>query len=118
MTPLVAGSPQQQAHIDSVTVEQILKARMLDWAPDAREGLRGILGEWLIELVTELWHNENASGKRMFGMSSWRLDAYAVLALAGLVWGEFEAPELVLSDVDADTAYRLVMKGIRGLLSC
>ncbi|HEY8878251.1 MAG TPA: hypothetical protein VIN03_11845 [Roseateles sp.] len=57
---------------------------------DADSGAKSVR-EYLRELLSELWHEEECfSGKRPFGNSGWQWDVYRELVAANLVNGQLD----------------------------
>lgn len=81
-------------------VEQILACPM-----DQNDAYADTVGEYLSELLKEVWTQEQGfSGKRPFGNSAWQWEVYEALGKAGIIqvtYNEWEEPELAdHSEVD------------------
>lgn len=74
------------------------------------------VGEYLMSLLLELWHEEESfSGKRPFGNSGWKYELYPALIKGGLVKGEIDEECGDLVDVDREAADELIAETIRSL---
>lgn len=56
---------------------------------DENSGARTLRG-YFVALARSAWLDDNFSGKRPFGYSSWHFDVYAALIRAGLVDGRLD----------------------------
>lgn len=83
--------------------------------PDRNDAGAATIGEYLVKLLAELWHKqEEFSGKRPFGNSSWDWDLYMALVDAELITGSYDE-DGCLDDADVETGFTLIEQAIERL---
>jgi hypothetical protein len=94
--------------ISPETARQVLDLPM----PDGNDANAATVREYLVELVREVWIQEQGfSGKRPFGNSGWQADLHPPLVQAGLCAGTVDEDGYT-EGVDRQAAYQLILAAI------